>query len=86
MIYLQKLSTTPDEAKKRAMYQLINKEQQYATALQFAVTRFVSALSERKDLITPQDHHLLFQNSEEVCKICLSFPKIIFWTHILLNH
>lgn len=48
------------------MYQLINKEQQYATALQFAVTRFVSALTERRDLISPQEHHLLFQNADEV--------------------
>lgn len=48
------------------MYQLINKEQQYATALQFAITRFVSALSDRRDLITPHEHHALFQNSEEV--------------------
>jgi hypothetical protein len=48
------------------MYQLISKEQQYATGLQFAVTRFVSALAERRDLITPPEHKILFQNSEEV--------------------
>lgn len=48
------------------MFQLLAKEQHYAAALQFAVTRFVSALAERKDLLTPQDHRILFQNSEEV--------------------
>lgn len=48
------------------MYQIISKEQQYATNLQFAVTRFVSALAERKDLITSAEHRILFQNSEEV--------------------
>lgn len=48
------------------MYQILAKEQQYATSLQFAVTRFVSALCERKDLITPSEHRTLFQNSEEV--------------------
>lgn len=62
----QKPLSSPDEARNRAMYQLINKEQQYVTALQFAVTRFVSALLERKDLITSHEHQVLFQNSEEV--------------------
>ena len=50
------------------MYQLISKEQQYATGLQFAITRFVSALAERKGLITPAEHKILFQNSEEVSR------------------
>lgn len=48
------------------MYQLFNKEQHYATSLQFATTRFVSALAERKDLITPAEHRVFFQNSDEV--------------------
>lgn len=48
------------------MYQLLAKEQHYSAALQFAVTRFVSALAERRDLITPAEHRILFQNSEEV--------------------
>ncbi|XP_066147516.1 uncharacterized protein PsGEF isoform X1 [Euwallacea fornicatus] len=65
----EKPSTNPEEGRKRAMYQLITKEQQYATALQFATTRFVSALAERRDLITPSEHKLLFQNSEELLRI-----------------
>lgn len=48
------------------MFQLITVEQQYATGLQFAITRFVSALAERKDLVTASEHRTLFQNSEEV--------------------
>lgn len=48
------------------MFHILAKEQQYATNLQFAVSRFVSALIERKDLITASEHRMLFQNSEEV--------------------
>ncbi|CAG9772991.1 unnamed protein product [Ceutorhynchus assimilis] len=65
----EKPITNPEESRKRTIYQLIGKEQQYATALQFAVTRFVSALAERKDLITPAEHKTLFQNSEEILRI-----------------
>ncbi|XP_044757092.1 uncharacterized protein LOC123315465 [Coccinella septempunctata] len=65
----EKASNNPEENRKRTMYQLINKEQQYATGLQFAVTRFVSALAERNDLITPSEHKILFQNSEEILRI-----------------
>ncbi|XP_045465500.1 uncharacterized protein LOC123674614 isoform X2 [Harmonia axyridis] len=65
----EKPSNNPEENRKRTMYQLINKEQQYATGLQFAVTRFVSALAERNDLITPSEHKVLFQNSEEILRI-----------------
>ncbi|KAF5289494.1 hypothetical protein FQA39_LY15049 [Lamprigera yunnana] len=62
----EKPTSSAEESKRRAMYQLISKEQHYAVALQFAITRFVSALAERKDLISPVDHRLLFQNSEEI--------------------
>ncbi|KAF5307360.1 hypothetical protein FQR65_LT07077 [Abscondita terminalis] len=65
----EKPITNADEARKRAMYQLLAKEQQYAAGLQFAITRFVSALAERKDLISPVDHRILFQNSEEIHRI-----------------
>ncbi|XP_031338107.1 uncharacterized protein LOC116167013 isoform X2 [Photinus pyralis] len=58
-----------EEARRKAMYQVLAKEQQYTASLQFAITRFVSALAERKDLISPLDHRLLFQNSEEVHRI-----------------
>ncbi|CAH2004683.1 unnamed protein product [Acanthoscelides obtectus] len=62
-------SNNPEENRRKAMYQLISKEQQYATHLQFAISRFVSALNERKDLITPAEHKLLFQNCEEILRI-----------------
>ncbi|XP_074034007.1 protostome-specific GEF isoform X2 [Leptinotarsa decemlineata] len=65
----EKPSKNPEENRNRTMYQLINKEQQYATGLQFAVSRFVSALAERKDLITPAEHRILFQNCEEILRI-----------------
>lgn len=62
----QKTASNPEENRRKAIYQLISKEQQYATGLQYAVTRFVSALKERKDLITNAEHKILFQNSEDV--------------------
>lgn len=65
-LFFQKPTNSSEDARRKAMYQLISKEQQYVTGLQFAVTRFVSALAERKDLITAREHKLLFQNSEEV--------------------
>ncbi|KAK4881061.1 hypothetical protein RN001_004380, partial [Aquatica leii] len=65
----EKPTDNADDARKRAMYQLLAKEQHYAAGLQFAITRFVSALAERKDLISPIDHRLLFQNSEEIHRI-----------------
>ncbi|XP_044258396.1 uncharacterized protein LOC123007266 isoform X2 [Tribolium madens] len=65
----EKTSNNQEENRTKAMYQLIHKEQQYATGLQFAVTRFVSALAERRDLITPSEHKILFQNSEEILRL-----------------
>ncbi|XP_030756951.1 uncharacterized protein LOC115882842 [Sitophilus oryzae] len=65
----EKPISNPEESRKRTMYQLIAKEQQYATALQFAITRFVSSLAERRDLITPSEHRILFQNCEELLRI-----------------
>ncbi|KAF7267264.1 hypothetical protein GWI33_019497 [Rhynchophorus ferrugineus] len=65
----EKPVTNSEENRKRSMYQLIVKEQQYATALQFAITRFVSSLAERRDLITPSEHRILFQNCDELLRI-----------------
>ncbi|RZB39848.1 uncharacterized protein BDFB_004581, partial [Asbolus verrucosus] len=65
----EKPSNNQEENRRKAMYQLISKEQQYATGLQFALTRFVSALAERRDLITAPEHKILFQNSEEILRI-----------------
>ncbi|CAG9817963.1 unnamed protein product [Phaedon cochleariae] len=65
----EKQTNNPEENRRKAMYQLISKEQQYATGLQFAITRFVSALAERKDLITASEHRILFQNCEEILRI-----------------
>lgn len=57
------------EARKRAVYQLLNLEQQYALGLQFGISRFLLPLSERRDIISPHDHGVLFQNAQEV-KYC----------------
>ncbi|XP_050293542.1 uncharacterized protein LOC126734076 [Anthonomus grandis grandis] len=65
----EKPTSSPEESRNRAIYQLIGKEQQYATALQFAITRFVSALAERRDLLSPAEHKALFQNCDELLRI-----------------
>ncbi|XP_056640815.1 uncharacterized protein LOC130447811 [Diorhabda sublineata] len=65
----EKPTNNPEDNRKKAMYQLVGKEQQYALGLQFAIARFVSALAERKDLISPLEHRMLFQNSEEILQL-----------------
>ncbi|XP_052121217.1 uncharacterized protein LOC113212182 isoform X2 [Frankliniella occidentalis] len=60
---------TREEARKRAVYQLLSKEQSYSLALQFGVSRFLVPLSERRDLIQPAEHQTLFQNIQEILRI-----------------
>jgi hypothetical protein len=55
-----------EEARRRAVYQLLNKEQQYSLCLQFGLSRFLVPLSERRDLLNATEHYTLFQNAEEV--------------------
>lgn len=50
----------------RALHALILREQHYAQSMQFGVERFVLPLAGRTDILTPQEHKLLFQNCEEV--------------------
>ncbi|XP_060527393.1 uncharacterized protein LOC132702642 [Cylas formicarius] len=59
----------PEDGRKRTMYQLIGKEQHYCAAMQFGVGRFVSPLAERRDLISPSEHRILFQNCDELLRI-----------------
>jgi hypothetical protein len=63
-----------EEARRRAVYQLLNKEQQYSLCLQFGLSRFLVPLSERRDLLNATEHYTLFQNAEEV----LSAPFHVF--------
>ncbi|XP_049821007.1 uncharacterized protein LOC109602693 isoform X3 [Aethina tumida] len=65
----EKQVNNPEEHRDKIIYQLISKEQTYSTALQFGVTRFVSALAERKDLLTAQEHKQLFQNVEDILRL-----------------
>ncbi|XP_039287926.1 uncharacterized protein LOC111053522 [Nilaparvata lugens] len=55
-----------NEARRRAIYQLLNLEQQFALCLQFGISRFLLPLAERRDVISPQDHNTLFQNAQEM--------------------
>lgn len=50
----------------RYIYQLINREHHFVTALSFGMQRFVCPLQEQKDLISNSDHRTLFQNLDEV--------------------
>lgn len=77
------------------MYQLINREQHYVTALQYGVQRFTTALQERRDLISPTDHRTLFQNIEEILRLSEDIleqllpddhePTIIFASRVYLS-
>ena len=64
LLQTEPLST--EEARRRAVYQLLSKEQQYTTCLQFGISRFLVPLSERRDLLNANEHYTLFQNAEEV--------------------
>ncbi|XP_071451512.1 uncharacterized protein [Hetaerina americana] len=55
-----------EEARRRAALQLVGREQSFALAMHFGVTRFLRPLAERRDLITTQEHQVLFQNAEEL--------------------
>ncbi|XP_014251593.1 uncharacterized protein LOC106667875 [Cimex lectularius] len=57
-----------EECRKRSVYQLLGKEQQYALSLQFGIARFMLPLSERKDVITQNEHTILFQNTQELLR------------------
>ncbi|XP_054270896.1 uncharacterized protein LOC128991751 [Macrosteles quadrilineatus] len=57
------------EGRRQAVYQLLHLEQQYTLCLQFGIARFLLPLSERRDIITPQDHSVLFQNAQELLRL-----------------
>lgn len=63
------LLTNTEDAPRKYLYQLINREQHFVTALQYGIQRFVSPLQERRDLISPTDHRTLFQNIEEILRL-----------------
>lgn len=60
------LLPTVDDQRRKVIYQLINREQNFVTAMQYGMDRFVIPLRERKDLVSPNDHRTLFQNIDEV--------------------
>lgn len=88
-------SSTADDAPKKYLYQLINREQHYVTALQYGVQRFTAALQERRDLISQTDHRTLFQNIEEILRLSEDIleqllpddhdPTIIFAARVYLS-
>lgn len=58
-----------DDVPRRFLYQLINSEQHFVTAIQYGMQRFVAPLQERTDLISPSDHRTLFQNLDEILRL-----------------
>ncbi|KAJ6633205.1 hypothetical protein Bhyg_15502, partial [Pseudolycoriella hygida] len=58
-----------DDVPRRFLYQLINSEQHFVTAIQYGMQRFVAPLQERHDLISHSDHRTLFQNLEEILRL-----------------
>ncbi|XP_061507031.1 uncharacterized protein LOC3289835 isoform X1 [Anopheles gambiae] len=59
----------PDDHRRKFLYQLISREQHFINAINFGIERFVNPLRERKDLISPNDHKILFQNIDELSRI-----------------
>uniref|UniRef100_A0A4Y0BPH3 Uncharacterized protein n=2 Tax=Anopheles funestus TaxID=62324 RepID=A0A4Y0BPH3_ANOFN len=59
----------PDDHRRKFLYQLISREQHFINAINFGIERFVNPLRERKDLISPSDHKILFQNIDELSRI-----------------
>ncbi|XP_065200428.1 uncharacterized protein PsGEF isoform X2 [Planococcus citri] len=51
------------------VFQLLKKEQQYALSLQFGISRFLLPLAERRDVMRPNEHQVLFQNVQELLRI-----------------
>lgn len=69
-ISTQSISPHPiEDPARRYLYQLINREQHYVSALQFGMDRFAQPLQERTDLISASDHRTLFQNIEEILRL-----------------
>jgi hypothetical protein len=66
-----------EESRRRAVYQLLSKEQNYSLCLQFGLSRFLVPLSERKDLLNASEHYTLFQNAEEVLCSAHGRPKTL---------
>lgn len=58
-----------EDQSRRYLYQLINREHHFISALQFGMQRFVMVLQERSDLISAGDHRTLFQNIEEILRL-----------------
>lgn len=70
------LPLSSEDQRVRYLYQLINREHHFVTALSFGMQRFVSPLHELKDLISQSDHRTLFQNLDEVSFADHSFKPI----------
>ncbi|CAH1400911.1 unnamed protein product, partial [Nezara viridula] len=57
-----------EETRKKSVYQLLGKEQQYALCMQFGIARFLVPLSERRDVMSQTEHGVLFQNAQELLR------------------
>lgn len=61
--------TNTEDSPLKFLYQLINREQHFVTAIQYGIQRFAAPLLERRDVISQTDHRTLFQNIEEILHI-----------------
>uniref|UniRef100_A0A182QV88 Uncharacterized protein n=1 Tax=Anopheles farauti TaxID=69004 RepID=A0A182QV88_9DIPT len=59
----------PEDHRRKFLYQLISREQHFINAINFGIERFVNPLRERKDLISQNDHKIMFQNIDELSRI-----------------
>ncbi|XP_050535694.1 uncharacterized protein LOC126902449 isoform X2 [Daktulosphaira vitifoliae] len=51
------------------IHQLLTAEQQLVLCLQFGIGRYLLPLAERKDVLKPKEHTILFQNVQELLRI-----------------
>ncbi|KAI5726801.1 hypothetical protein M8J76_008823 [Diaphorina citri] len=58
-----------EQGRLEGINQLVNTEKSYIACLQFGIARFLLPLAERKDLCSPKEHVVLFQNSQELLRI-----------------
>ncbi|KAL1454997.1 hypothetical protein WDU94_009123 [Cyamophila willieti] len=58
-----------EQGRIEGINQLVNTEKSYIACLQFGIARFLAPLQERKDLCSPKEHAVLFQNSQELLRI-----------------
>ncbi|XP_063235064.1 uncharacterized protein LOC134537975 [Bacillus rossius redtenbacheri] len=65
------------DSRRRAVCQLLAKEQQYAVNMQYGLSRFLLPLADRRDLLSVNEHLALFQNAEELLRLTEDISEML---------